>query len=50
MLELEFLLTRSGLHNLCRKQFCFRFGRVVTKNVTTRDVGSRWMSQGLAQL
>jgi len=44
VLGLEFLLTRSGLHNLCRKRFCSRFGRVVTKNVTTRDVGSRWMS------
>ena len=48
MLGLEFLLTRSGLHNSCRKRFCSCFGRVVTKNVTTRDVGSRWMSPTLS--
>ena len=31
MLRLEFLLSRSGFHNSCRKRFCSRFGRVVTK-------------------
>ena len=31
MLEPEFLLTPSGLHNPCRSWFCSGFGRVVTK-------------------
>ena len=44
MLGPEFLLTCSGLHNSCCKWFCSRFGRIVTENVTTRDVGCRWTS------
>ena len=44
MLWPEFLLTRSGLHNLCRSWFYSGFGRVVTEKVTARDVGFIWMS------
>jgi len=41
MLGPEFLLTCSGLHNSCCKWFCSRFGRVVTENVMTCDIGCR---------
>ena len=47
MLGPEILLTCSGLNNSCCKWFCSRFGRVVTENVTTRDVGCRWTSPTL---
>ena len=47
MLGPEFLLTHCGLHNSCCECFCSRFGRDVTRNVTSRDVGWIWMSPTL---
>ena len=38
----EFLLTCSGLYNLCRSWFCSGFEQVVMEKVTARDVGCIW--------